>query len=353
MKQSKIILQTEGLEKYYISHTSLLDKLYRQIIGDLEYVKAVDGVSLDLTSNQVEGVIGESGCGKTTLIKTLIGLEENTGGEIIYNGKNRRNFNKSDWKNYRNNIQMIFQDPYNSLNPKMRVEDIVSEPLDIHGISNKEEKVLNALHDVELEPVSQFVRRKPPQLSGGQKQRVAIARALVSDPDIILADEPVSMLDVSTQASILKLLSKISSERDFSMIYISHDLSTVSYVCDNINVMYLGRIVESGPTKEILTNPKHPYTKALIKAIPTPDPNHKRPRTELKGDPGSPTGEFIGCRFKERCPERMEICSKKPKSVIIDGNPNHKAACHLYYSHSNNEEVRRHEDTSRLFREDR
>jgi peptide/nickel transport system ATP-binding protein len=212
----------------------------------------------------------------------------------------------------------------------MSVKEIVSEPLEIHNIDNKEEKILDILERVELNPPEKYLNQKPNQLSGGEKQRVSIARALVIDPEIILADEPVSMLDVSTQAAILNLLSELIEEMDVAMMYISHDLSTVSYICDEINVMYLGRVIESALTMRLLKDPKHPYSKELINAIPIPDPDYDRIRTSLDGAVPSPEEAGAGCRFKSRCPDRMEICDKAPLDVV-DGN--RTVACHLYYDH--------------------
>jgi len=321
------LLEVEGLEKYFDQTEGFLDRLR----GNVDRVQAVDGVSMTLRENESQAVIGESGCGKTTLIMTLMGLQNPTGGTIRFRGKEVSAFSKADWKEFRRNVQMIFQDPFNSLDPKFTVRETVREPLDIHGIDDREERVERMLREVQLNPPERYLDQFPDQLSGGEKQRVSIARALVAEPDIIMADEPVSMLDVSTQASILDLLNHLMDEMGVSMIYISHDLSTVSYVSEHVNVMYLGRIVERAPTLQLVEDPKHPYTQALVSAIPRPDPYFERGRTELQGNPGDPIEIGEGCRFRDRCPERMDVCEETP--AFLEVGEDHEAACHLYYDH--------------------
>lgn len=326
------VLEARNLKKYFKRRTGLKNLLPGR---EAEPIKAVDDVSFELFENESIGVIGESGCGKTTLLMTLMGLYDPTGGEIILNGRSTKDFNRKDWKEYRRRVQIIFQDPFNSLDPKMSVRSALKEPLKIHGIGNQDERVHDVLETVELRPSADYIDRRPNQLSGGEKQRVSIARALILEPDVILADEPVSMLDVSTQAAILRLLSRLMEDMGVSMVYISHDLSTVSYVCDSINVMYLGRIVEQGPTSELINDPKHPYSQALIEAIPLPDPHTQRPRTTMEGAPRDPIGLGEGCRFRDRCPERMDICEVTPEFVEVTGEgiTYRRAACHLYYDH--------------------
>jgi peptide/nickel transport system ATP-binding protein len=294
------LLEIRDLEKHFEESTNVLDILMRR---EPSKIQAVDGVSFTLDRNDSIAVIGESGCGKTTLLLTLIGLHDITGGDVVYKGTPMSDFDDDDWKQYRSNVQVIFQDPFNSLDPKMTVEESLKEPLKIHDVGNRDERVRQVLEDVELRPPEKYLRRKPMNLSGGEKQRVAIGRALVLDPDIILADEPVSMLDVSTQASVLRMLKDLIDDYDASMIYISHDLSTVSYISETVNVMYLGRIVESAPTEWILDDPKHPYSEALVSAIPIPDPHHDRSRTEMSGAPRDPIDLGEGCRFRDRCPK--------------------------------------------------
>jgi peptide/nickel transport system ATP-binding protein len=327
-EESEPILRAEDLEKYFSQNNSIIDSLLNRGKGDIQ---AVDGVDLSLHSNQRVGIIGESVCGKTTLLKTLIGLHQPTGGELYFNGERSSEFSKADWKEYRRNIQMIFQDPYNSLNPKFTIRESVEEPLKIHNIEYTEERIREVLEQVELKPVDRFLDRYPAELSGGERQRVSIAKALVIEPEVILADEPVSMLDVSTQASVLELLAELTDEYGIALVYISHDLSTVADVCRTINVMYLGRVVESAPVKEILNDPKHPYTQALVNACPIPDPFHERKRTDVESTPKEPVNLGKGCRFRDRCPEAMDICEKKPEFIEIENQK--KVACHLHYDH--------------------
>jgi len=327
MTESEPLLEVENLEKYFEQTGGILDRLRRNV----DHVQAVDGVSMTLRENESQAVIGESGCGKTTLIKTLMGLQEHTGGTIRFRGTEFSSFTKADWREFRRNVQIIFQDPFNSLDPKFTVRETVREPLEIHDFDDKEERVKQMLREVQLNPPERYLDQLPDQLSGGEKQRVSIARALVVEPDIVMADEPVSMLDVSTQASILQLLNELIDEMGVSMVYISHDLSTVSYVSDYVNVMYLGRIVERAPTLRLIEEPKHPYTEALVRAIPRPDPYFERGRVELEGSPGDPINIGPGCRFRDRCPERMDVCEKTPRFLEVEDE--HETACHLYYDH--------------------
>ncbi len=323
------LLEVKELEKHFDQGNSIFDSVLRR---QKDIVHAVDGVSFTVREEDSLAVIGESGCGKTTLLFTLAGLHEPTGGEIYYKGEKTSNFTTDEWKEFRKNIQVIFQDPFNTLNPKMTVRESLQEPLDIHGLDNKEKRIRSILSDVQLNPVDKYIDRFPEKLSGGEKQRVAIARALILEPNIILADEPVSMLDVSTQAAILTLLEKLAIEMGVSVIYISHDLSTVSYIAEQVKVMYLGRMVESAPTSELLSSPKHPYTRELISAVPIADPDYDRERTTMSGAPRDPINIGEGCRFRDRCPDEMEICDITPKYKEIDEN--HHTACHLHYDHN-------------------
>lgn len=341
MTAEEPLLELEDLEKHFYQNRSLVDSL---LFRTGETIRAVDGVSMTLRPNEVKGIIGESGCGKSTLIKTLIGVEQNTGGWMRYRGEKISDFSKTEMKEFRRNTQIILQDPYNSLDPKMKVRDILQEQLTIHGLRNEQDRIEQVLADVELRPPDRYVDRYPEQLSGGEKQRVSIARALILEPDILLADEPVSMLDVSTQASILSLLSDLIDEYDVSMFYISHDLSTVAHVCDTINVMYLGRIVEAAPTMDLLEDPKHPYSKALTAAIPIPDPDYDREKTDLPGSPPNPVDLGEGCRFADRCPDRMDVCTETPETVAVDAD--RTVACHLYDDHWEDEEGRGGESRS-------
>lgn len=327
------VLELKSLEKHFDTSTGIYDTLKRSLLNEgPSVVRAVDGVNLELEENQVHGVIGESGCGKTTLLRSIIGLYRPTEGEIRFHGRPMSEFTKEDWKKFRRRVQIVFQDPFNSLDPKFSVRRAVAEPLEIHDIEYDDERVEEMLETVGLTPAGKYLDRFPDQLSGGEKQRVSIARALITEPDVILADEPASMLDVSTQAEILRLMNGLTDDFGVSIIYISHDLSTVSYVCDTVNVMYLGRVVEQAPTKELITDPKHPYTQALIQSIPIPDPHYERERAQLKGEPGDPINIPEGCRFKTRCPKRMDICDERPWDVQVE-DADHTVACHLYYDH--------------------
>jgi len=298
---------------------------------DRDYIRAVDNVSLEIDKNDSIGIIGESGCGKSTLLRALMRLEDPTSGEILFKGDPLSEFSRRKMQQYRSDVQIIFQDPFNTLDPKMTTKESLAEPLQVHGFDNHEQRILDILELVELQPSEYYLSQLPKQLSGGEKQRVAIARALIVEPDVILADEPVSMLDVSTQASILSLLSDLTDKMDVAMIYISHDLSTVAYVCEEIKVMYLGRIIESGNTPVIVNDPKHPYTNELMNAIPIPDPDYNRSRTTLEGSPKDPINIKAGCRFRDRCPERMDICDVQPQ--MTQEGKDHLVACHLYYDH--------------------
>ncbi len=313
MSDEPPLLELRNLKKYFEESNNILDTLRGH---EPSQIQAVDDVSFTLEENESMAVIGESGCGKTTLLLTLIGLHDISDGDIYYKGEPLSEFSKADWKRYRRNVQVIFQDPFNSLDPKMTVRDSMLEPLKIHGIGTREEReerIREVLRDVELHPPEKYLNQKPMNMSGGEKQRVSIGRGLVLDPDIILADEPVSMLDVSTQAAVLNMMKDLIDDYGVSMIYISHDLSTVSYISEMVNVMYLGRIVESAPTERILQDPKHPYSEALVSAIPIPDPTHDRERTQMFGAPRDPKDLGEGCRFRDRCPAVIA-----PEEISID-----------------------------------
>lgn len=329
------LLEIRDLHKYF-SRTSLKDIILR---NEKDPVQAVDGVSLSLGTKETQGIIGESGCGKTTLLHTLIGLHEPESGDIIFQGQDMAAFDKKDWRNFRQRVQIIFQDPFNSLDPKLTVEEALREQLEIHNMEDQDERIRDKLRQVELQPADKYLDKLPKHLSGGELQRVSIARALIVEPKLLLADEPVSMLDVSIQASVLNLLEDLVEELDLSILYISHDISTVGQVCEYLNVMYLGRIVEFGPVQELINDPKHPYTQEMIKAVPIPDPTLNRERSQLSGNAPDPIGLGDGCRFRDRCPDRMEICDVTPAYVELDGE--RKVACHLHYDH---EEYESHDE---------
>jgi oligopeptide/dipeptide ABC transporter ATP-binding protein len=304
------------------------------------FVHAVDDVSFTLGEREVLAVVGESGCGKSTLVLTLLGMEAATAGTIRFAGEEVTTLDRAGLKRMRRQVQMIFQDPYESLNPLMTIGETVAEPLHVHGLvtqrAERLARVHQALEAAGLKPAEQFMDRRPHELSGGQRQRVVIASALVLEPTLLLADEPVSMLDVSIRAEILNLLSDLRRDRGISMLLITHDLNTVSSIADRIAVMYLGRIVEIGPTGEVLTNPRHPYTQALLSVAPVPNPRLRRARIVLQGETPDPIQLPSGCRFHPRCPLVMERCKSidpmltaVPAKGTGERRVDHQAACLL------------------------
>lgn len=320
------LLQVKHLRKLFpAGRTSL-------IRGKERFVHAVDGVSFDLQRGEVMALVGESGCGKSTLALTLLGLENPTSGSIYFDGNDATFLTGEALKALRRKIQMVFQDPYESLNPTQTIEEIVSEPLKVHGLASSSEqarlKVIQALEDAGLKPADIYLQRFPHELSGGQRQRVVIAGALVLDPVLLLADEPVSMLDVSIRAEILNLLVDLRERRGISVVFITHDLGTVSYIAERIAVMYLGRIVELGPTLQVLQNPLHPYTKALLSVVPVPNPRLRKERIILQGETPNPIDPPSGCRFHPRCPVALDRCQKEDPTGSRD-ETGHWAACWL------------------------
>ncbi|WP_319521518.1 dipeptide ABC transporter ATP-binding protein [uncultured Desulfosarcina sp.] len=294
------------------------------------YVYAVDGVSFTLAKGETLGIVGESGCGKTTAGMAVTRLLPITGGTVLWQGDDVVKMSKGSLRRLRRDMQLVFQDPYSSLNPRMTVNEILSDPMDVHGLytgKQRRERLAFLLETVGLSP--EQGRRYPHEFSGGQRQRIGIARALALDPSVIIGDEPVSALDVSIQAQIINLLMDLKANFDLSLIVISHDLAVVEYICDRIIVMYLGKIVESAAYKDLYGSPRHPYTKALLSAVPVPDPTRKKARIVLSGDVPSPIDPPSGCRFHTRCPERMAICEKEIPEMIDFGG-GHTAACHLY-----------------------
>ena len=292
-------------------------------------VKAVDDVSFSIKKGEVFVLAGESGSGKSTIAKLILKSIYADSGKIIFENQEIDN-QKKNVKKIRMNCQMIHQDPYDSINPRMKIEDIVLEPLEIHNNGNKEERIrrmIEVLQEVKLEPAKEIAKKYPHMLSGGQKQRVVLARALALKPKIILADEPVSMLDVSIRAEMLELMQELQKKHNISFIYITHDLATAKYFGQRIGILYLGKIVETGPINEVLENPRHPYTQALIDAIsePNPDNLHKKKEIRIKEPPD--TEDFEGCRFKPRCIYAIEKCSKEPDLEEIADN--HYSACYV------------------------
>jgi len=292
------------------------------------YVFAVNGVSFSLKKGQTLGLVGESGCGKTTTGRVILRLEESTSGVVEFEDRNVAQFKQKELKNFRKSAQMIFQDPFASLNPRMNVGAIVEEPLLVHAIGNKadrKDRLAAVLEKVGLE--ADYMRRFPHEFSGGQRQRIGIARVLTLNPKLIIADEPVSALDVSIQAQIINLLVRLQEEFHLSYLFISHDLAVVEHIANRVAIMYLGRIVEIAPNKEIYSEAKHPYTKALLSAIPVPDPKASMERTILGGDIPNPANPPSGCGFRTRCPLAEKICSLENPEMIEVGR-DHFAACH-------------------------
>ena len=320
----KKILVIKNLKKYFPVEKGVL----RKVVG---YLKAVDDVSFFINEGETLGLVGESGCGKTTTAECILRLQEPTAGEVIFEGKNLVSLNANSMRETRKNIQMIFQDPYSSLDPKMRVVDIVAEPLDIFNlVENKKErtdKVKQLLNNVGITP--EQMNRFPYEFSGGQRQRVGIARSLAINPKLIVADEPVSALDVSIQAQIINLIKNLQSKYNLTYLFISHDLSVVKYISDRIGIMYLGKLVEINDKKNIYDNPMHPYTQSLLSIIPIPDPTYKRKKSLLKGDVPSLLNLPSGCRFHPRCPKAKDICREREPKFKSMGN-GHFVACHLY-----------------------
>ena len=325
MSSDEIAVRVRNLKKWFPVRTGILEDL---ISRKKRYVKAVDGISFDIKKRQIYGLAGESGCGKTTTGRVILRLLEPTSGKVQLGDLDVFSLTKRELKFYRRRAQIIFQDPYQSLNPKMNIFDFISEPLKVHNLGNEEEQVIDVLNKVELVPPEEFFYRFPHELSGGQRQRVAIARAIIMNPEFIVADEPVSMLDVSIRSSILKLMFKLRDEMDISYLYITHDLATTRQVCDKIAIMYLGKFVEEAKTEELLSNPLHPYSQALISAVPIPDPTARKSKITITGEIPNPIDLPPGCSFSSRCPYAKEICRKEEPNLVEVGN-NHRVACHL------------------------
>jgi peptide/nickel transport system ATP-binding protein len=321
------ILRVEGLVKHFPITRGIV---FQRQTGS---VKAVDGVSFDLARGETLGVVGESGCGKTTVARLLMHLEKPTAGRVLFEGRNIYSMGSGELRRLRRNIQMVMQDPYTSLNPRMTVGDIIGEPYEIHPDvapkGDRKRRVRELLEYVGLNP--EYINRYPHQFSGGQRQRIGIARALALRPSVIVCDEPVSALDVSIQAQVINLLESLQNELNLSYIFIAHDLSVVRHISDRVAVMYLGKIVEIGTDEEIYDRATHPYTQALLSAVPVPDPDAREHRdvVRLEGDVPSPANPPSGCHFRTRCWKAQAICAEQePLLVLHDADP-HQSACHF------------------------
>lgn len=325
MSTAAAVLKATELKVHYPVRKSFLSR------GPKRFVRAVDGVTLELRPGETLGLVGESGCGKSSLGRALLRLHEPTSGDLEICGENFLRLGGEQLRKARSRIQMVFQDPYGSLDPRMTVFDILAEPLLAHQKLKPAEvtaKVRKALDQVKLP--RRVERRYPHEFSGGQRQRIAIARSLMLDPTVLVADEPVSSLDVSVQAEILNLLREIRQELGLSMIFIAHNLAVVRYISDRIAVMYLGKIVETGASDEIYASPRHPYTQALVSAVPVPDPRLERARRRIPvtGEPPSPTSPPAGCAFAPRCPIAVDRCRLSPPPLEALGSPTHRVACY-------------------------
>ena len=318
---SEPLLEVKNLKTYF----PIKGGIFSRTVG---HVKAVDGVSFTINKGEVFGLVGESGSGKTTIGKTILRLVQKTEGKVKFKGQDVHSLSKEELRKHRPNMQLVFQDPFSSLNPRMRIGEALGEPMLAHGIAKKEnvrEKVTEVLELCGLAPY--HIDRYPHEFSGGQRQRIVIARAMVLNPEFIVADEPVAALDVSIQAQIINLFSELQEKKGLSYLFISHDLSVVEHLCTKIGIMYLGTIVETAPRDELFTNPLHPYTKALLSAVPIPDPTVKRERIILEGDIPSPANPPSGCRFHTRCPFATDVC-KKTVPEFRNVGAEHFVACH-------------------------
>lgn len=322
------VLKIEELKKYFPLRKGLMATLFK---GGQSHLRAVDNISFTVGKKEIVGFVGESGCGKSTLSRTILKLVEPTGGKIHFKGDRVDGLTRKQFKPYRGKMQMIFQDPFGSLNPRRTVSDILRQTIRIHNLAGdragEDALIEKTLEEVGLNPVEEYWNKYPKLLSGGQLQRVAIGRVLVLQPELVIADESVSMLDVSVRIGILDLLFAMRDKYGISFIYITHDLVTARYVCDRIAIMYLGNIVEIGPTEEIIDNPRHPYTRALITAVPVPDPTVEPPDLPIKGYVPTTSDDIIGCCcFALRCPDGKKRChSEKPRMVRV--GEGHYASC--------------------------
>ncbi|MEN3042822.1 MAG: ABC transporter ATP-binding protein [Fervidobacterium sp.] len=319
--ENKVLLEVKNLKKFFPAERALFSKVKH-------FVHAVDDVSFEIKQGESLGLVGESGCGKTTTGRMVVRLESPTDGTIEVLGKSVEDYDRME---YHSMVQMIFQDPYESLNPRMTIFDIIAEPLNIHNVGTleeREEKVAQLLQEVGLTPPDSFLWRYPHELSGGQRQRVAIARALILNPKLIVADEPTSMLDVSVRTGVMHLMMELQKSHGMSYLYITHDLAVARYMVNRIAVMYLGKIVEMAETEELLHHPMHPYTRALMDAVPVPDPDYKRSEPNIIGNISVPIDPPPICRFYDRCPFKEEKCKIDPHPELKEVSSGHFVACY-------------------------
>ena len=322
------LVEVHDLKKWFPVQHSLVENL---LTRRREFVRAVDGLDFSIRRGEVFGLAGESGSGKTTTGRLILRLIEPTAGEIRFDNQNLTTLSREELRRLRQRMQVVFQDPYASLNPRMQIGEAIGHALVIHNIARnkaKEEQVVDMMERVGLVPARTIYRKYPHQISGGQRQRVVLARALIMHPDLVVADEPIAMADVSMRVLLLELMLRLKEEFNLTYVFITHDLATARYICDRIAIMYLGRIVEMGELRRIYRQPRHPYTEALLAAVPVPDPRVRRTAPIPRGEIPNPINPPSGCRFHPRCPIAEEVCSRvEPQLLSIEGD--HQVACHL------------------------